>query len=87
VDVILPILRKSGVKRASLFGSAVSGQFDEDSDVDILVELDENFRLLDFVQLKLDLEDALGKSVDLIEYCAVKPFLRERILQEQVNIL
>ncbi len=85
--VILPILKERGVKRAGIFGSAVTGDLHSDSDVDILVEIAPDLGLLDFVQLKLELEEALGRRVDLIEYSAVKPILRERILQEQVSIL
>jgi len=42
---------------------------------------------LDFVGLKLEIEEALGRKVDLVEYSTIKPLLRERILKEQVEIL
>jgi len=58
----------------------------DDSDIDILVEIDKDISLLDFVGLKLEIEDALGKKVDLVEYKAIKPLLREWILNEQVVI-
>ncbi|WP_349677321.1 nucleotidyltransferase family protein, partial [Archaeoglobus sp. JdFR-39] len=37
-DAMIPVLRKYGVKRASLFGSVVRGEMSEDSDIDLLVE-------------------------------------------------
>jgi len=83
---VTPILRKYGVKRASIFGSAVRGEMRESSDIDILVEIDEDISLLDFVALKLELEETLGRKVDLVEYDTIKPRLRERILKEQVVI-
>jgi len=43
--------------------------------------------LLDFVGLKLEIEEALGRKVDLVEYSTIKPLLKERILNEQVVIL
>jgi len=43
--------------------------------------------LLDFVGLKLELEDALGIPVDLGEYSAIKPIVKEQILSEEVAIL
>ncbi len=84
---ITPILRKYGVKKASIFGSAVRREMKESSDVDILVEIDRDISLLDFVALKLELEEVLGRRVDLVEYDTIKPRLRERILKEQVVIL
>lgn len=84
---ITPILKRYGVKRAGVFGSCVRGEMKEDSDIDILVEIEKDLSLLDFVGLKLEIEEALGRKVDLVEYCTVKPLLRERILNQQVAIL
>ena len=84
---ILPILQRYGVKRVGLFGSYVRGEMRKDSDIDILVEIEKDISLLDFVGLKLEIEEVLGKKVDLVEYNTIKPLLRERILKEQVVIL
>ncbi len=84
---ILPTLNRYGVSRAGLFGSVVTGQMQADSDIDILVQIDKDISLLDFVGLKQEIEEALGKKVDLVEYDTIKPLLRERILNEQVVIL
>jgi len=43
--------------------------------------------LLDFAGLKLELEEILGRKVDLGEYSAIKPLIREEILKEVVPIL
>ncbi|MCK4542408.1 MAG: nucleotidyltransferase family protein [Spirochaetales bacterium] len=84
---ILPVLQRYGVKRVGLFGSYVRGEMKEDSDIDILVEIEKDISLLDFVGLKLEIEEILGRKVDLVEYDTIKPLLRERILKEQVVIL
>jgi predicted nucleotidyltransferase len=85
---ILPLLKRFGIKKAALFGSIVRGEARSDSDIDILVEIGrDDISLLDFVGLKLDLEEALGNKVDLVEYSTIKPLLRERILSEQKVIL
>lgn len=84
---VLPILQQYGVKRVGLFGSCVRGEMREDSDIDILVEIEKDISLLDFVGLKLEIEEMLGRKVDLVEYNAIKPLLRERILKEQTVIL
>ncbi len=85
---IMPILKKYGIKRAGIFGSIVRCEAREDSDVDILVEIErDDLSLLDFVGIKLELEETLGRKVDLVEYSAIKSIIRERILSEEVAIL
>jgi len=84
---ILPILQEYGVEKVALFGSCVRGEMEEDSDIDILVEIKKDISLLDFVGLKQKIEEALGRKVDLVEYDTLKPLLRERILKEQVVLL
>lgn len=80
---LFPILNRHRVKRAALFGSVVRGETREDSDIDILVDVDQEMSLLDFVGVKLEIEDALQKKVDLVEYGTIKPLIKERILKEQ----
>ena len=65
---VTPILYMHGVTKAALFGSMTTQTNHKDSDVDILIELDDTYSLLDFVGIKLDLEDALDKKVE--EYSA-----------------
>lgn len=84
---ILPVLQRHEIKKAGLFGSCVYGEGREDSDIDILVEIEQDISLLDFVGIKLELEEALGRKVDLVEYDTIKPLLRESILSQQVMIL
>ena len=85
--VILPILKKWRINKASLFGSYVRGEAREDSDIDLLVELDDEFSILDFIELKLEIEDAINKKVDFVEFCTIKPLLKDKILKEQVPII
>ena len=84
---ILPILKKYGVIRAGIFGSVVRGEETDESDIDILVEIERRMSLLDFAGLKLELEETLGKKVDLGEYSVIKPIVKEEILSEEVAIL
>lgn len=84
---ITPTLKRFGVKKAALFGSSVRGEMKESSDIDILVDIDKDISLLEFVGLKIELEDILGKKVDLVEYNTIKPRLKDRILKEQVVIV
>lgn len=81
----LPILIGHGVKRAGLFGSFAVGDAHADSDVDLLVEPADGESLLGMLQLKLDLEDVLERSVDLVNYRAIKTAIRDRILAEEIR--
>ena len=84
---IIKTLKTHGIKKASLFGSIVRGEMKEDSDIDILVEIEKDISLLDFSGIKLEIEEGLGRKVDLVEYCTIKPYIRDKILKEQVAIL
>jgi predicted nucleotidyltransferase len=82
---ILPVLRKHGIKKAGLFGSAGRGETCV-RDVDLLVEITSRISLFDFIRLQQELEDVLGLPVDLVEYSAIKPSLKEDILREEVPL-
>ncbi len=55
--------------------------------IDILVEFKGEKSLLDLVGLKIELEERLGKKVDVLTYNSLHPLLKERILNEQEVIL
>jgi uncharacterized protein len=78
----LEILQKNGIKRAAFFGSIVRGEMTDESDIDILVEFEGRKSLLDLAGLKLDLEDALERRVDLLTYRSLHPMFKDRILAE-----
>ena len=85
---INPILIKNDVKRAAIFGSYARGEAKKNSDVDILIEYkNDDKSLLDFVGLKLELEEKLNKKVDLLTYDSIYHRLRENILSSQKIIL
>lgn len=83
---ILPILKRQGVTKAAIFGSVARGEMKKSSDVDILVKLEKGKSLFDFVKLKFELEDKLGKKVDLVSYNAIKPRLKDYILRDEKKI-
>ena len=85
--LVLPILQRYGVKRAGIFGSCVRGEMQEASDIDLLVETGEKMGLFKFVHLKHELEDALERKIDLVEYRTIKPQLKDIILKEELAIL
>ncbi|MBU1045733.1 nucleotidyltransferase family protein [Patescibacteria group bacterium] len=80
---ILPILKKHDIKKAAIFGSLVRGEAKKNSDVDIVIQIEKDISLLDFIGIKLEIEDTLGRKIDLVEYDTLKPIIKERILSEQ----
>ena len=86
-EKIRPTLIKYKVKKAGIFGSVVRGEAKLDSDIDILVEIEDRMSLLDFVGLKLELEEVLGRKVDLGEFSTIKSIIKEQVLKETVSIL
>jgi uncharacterized protein len=84
--LIQPILWKYPIKRASIFGSYARQEARTESDIDILVEFSSSISLLQFVSIQLELEDILGKKVDLVELSTLKAQLKANILEEQIEI-
>lgn len=82
---IVPILKRQGVTKAAFFGSFARGDTKKRSDIDILIKYEDksNKSLLDLVRLQFELEEKLGKKVDLLTYKSIHPLLRDIILEEQ----
>jgi predicted nucleotidyltransferase len=76
-------LRRLGVRRLGLFGSAARGEATEASDLDFLVEF-EHKTFDSYMEVKELLARLFGRRIDLVIAEAVKPQLRERILGETV---
>lgn len=85
--IIVKTLKKHGIKKAGIFGSYVSGEQKEDSDIDIIIEPTKNMSLLDLSGLKIELEDSLGKKVDIVSYKYISPYLEKSILENEVRII
>jgi len=82
-----PILRRYGVRRASVFGSYARGQEGPESDLDLLVELPPGSSLLDLVGLEQDLTAELGIKVEATTYGSLHPLMCDRVLADERTIL
>lgn len=80
--LIRRITRAHGATDVRVFGSVARGDERPGSDVDLLVSMPRDYSLLDVAGLQGELEDALGRKVDLVPDDCVKPALRSRILAE-----
>jgi uncharacterized protein len=76
------VCRRYSVRELSLFGSAVSGEFTPQSDLDFLVEFQPGsvITLVTLGALEQELADLTGRRVDLIPKRGLKPLVREPAL-------
>ena len=86
-EIILEILKKHEVKKASLFGSIVREKLTINSDIDLIIEFKGDKSLLDLAALQIELEEKLKLKVDVLTYNSIHPLLKDQILAEQVEIL
>ncbi|MBC8315118.1 MAG: nucleotidyltransferase domain-containing protein [Bacteroidales bacterium] len=85
-ESIKPILSKYGIRNAFIVGSVARGEDTIQSDIDIVVEIDQPLSLLTFARIKIELEEILHKKVDLIERSAIKPRLKKYLLENEILI-
>ncbi len=77
--------RRFRVKSLALFGSVARNEAGPESDVDILVTFEGSVGLFAFVQLKMYLESVLEHPVDLVTWDALRPAMREYVMEELVH--
>ncbi len=65
-----------------VFGSVARGEDRPDSDVDLLVDVDDQVTPFDLLELGCDIEDELGVHVDVGAPSSLRPFLRDEVLRE-----
>ena len=83
---IQEIAGRHGARHVRVFGSLARGSGGEDSDLDLLISLEQGRSLLDLVALKHELEDVLGRPVDVVTDRSLSPHLRDRVLREAVAL-
>jgi hypothetical protein len=83
---ILDLAGRYGAKNVRIFGSAARGEGGPASDVDLLVDMEKGRNLLDLVGFWQDLEELLGRRVDVITDGGMSPYLRERIYAEALPL-
>lgn len=82
------LMAKYPIKSLGVFGSYVRADATPESDLDVLIELDENARigLMGFVGIEIALSELLGVKVDLIEKQSLKPRILENVMKEVVQV-
>lgn len=85
-DEVLRIAAKHGARNVRLFGSVARGEAGEESDIDLLVEMEPGRSLLDHAALLLDLQELLGCGVDVVTDRGLKSRIKERVLKEAMPL-
>jgi len=83
----LPILQKYGILKAAVFGSVARGEAGPESDIDLLVDFPRGKTLFDLIRLRRDLMEIFGTSVDVVTYRSLHHLIKDRVLNEQIQIL
>ncbi len=82
-DKIEEFCRRHHIRKLSLFGSVIRGDFRPDSDVDVLVEFEDGHvpGLIRFSGMELELGDILGRKVDLNTPNCLSRYFRDNVLE------
>jgi len=80
-------LRLLGVSHAAVFGSLARGEASADSDIDVLVELDEDrsMGIFEYARLQLHINELLDGAGDVVNRRTLKPLLRDNILRDAIH--
>lgn len=81
-EEIFRISALHGARNIRLFGSVVRGESGPDSDIDFLVDLEKGRSLLDLGGLLMDLQQLIGRRVDVVTEKGLHWYIRDRILKE-----
>ena len=83
---ILRIAAQYGARNVRVFGSAARGEEGPSSDVDFLIEFEEGRSVLDLAGLWQDVEELLGRKVDVAEPEGLHWYILDRVLKEAVPL-
>ena len=87
IQLIADYFKTQPVLKAWIFGSFSRGEQTPDSDIDILVVLDENQHVgMKFFGMYEDLKALLGRNVDLVTDRSLAPFARESVDRDKILI-
>jgi predicted nucleotidyltransferase len=85
-DEILALAERHGAYNVRVFGSVARDEPRANSDVDFLVEFKPGYGLIDRIGLIQDLEDLLGRDVDVVRERSLRERIRERVLKDAIPL-
>jgi len=80
-EKIVEICRRNDIEFCALFGSFARGEATEKSDIDLLVRFSKP-KGINWIDAALEIEDTLGRKVDLITEKSLHPLIRESVLKD-----
>jgi predicted nucleotidyltransferase len=80
------IVQRYRARNARVFGSALRGQDNEESDLDLLVDPADNMTLFDIGAIRYELRELLGVEVDVVTPNALPDSFRDKVLNEAVPV-
>ncbi len=83
---ILRIASKYGARNVRIFGSLARGEAREDSDIDLLVDMEPGRSLFDLGGMLMDLQNLLAQKVDIVTEKGLRPRIRDRVLKEALPL-
>lgn len=88
LDKIAEYSRANHIIKLEVFGSAARGEMTPESDVDLLVTFAPNARigLIKYIRIQDELGEIIGRRVDLVTHAALKPLIRDDILNSAIPI-
>jgi hypothetical protein len=85
-EQILEIAHRHGARNVRVFGSFARGEATAESDLDLLIDLEPEKGLFEIVAIKLDLENLLGRNVDVLTKNALSKYIRDDVIQSAVAL-
>jgi uncharacterized protein len=80
------IRSRFGIKSLALFGSVARNEATQESDLDFIVDFEGVVTFDRYMDLKIFLEDLFGKKIDLAIEGSLKPRIRQKIVEEAVDV-
>lgn len=80
-EKIIEICKRNDISYCALFGSFARGEADENSDIDLLVRFSKP-KGWDWINAALEIEDALGRKVDLITENGLSKYIKSKVLKD-----
>ncbi len=85
-EAIIKIAQRNNAVNIRVFGSMVRGDAESDSDVDLLADLDINTSLLDRIAITQEIEDLLGRKIDLVTPDKLHRVIKDRVMKESIPL-
>lgn len=83
---IAPILRRYGIRHASVFGSVARHEDVPESDIDLMIELGTPMGLIAYSRLAREIEEVLGRAVDLVTPSSLNVHLRSFVERDLTTV-